>query len=94
MVEDADGLPFGCVPPEHVVLHDRRTHRPEVPSDIGVDKILWESDYPHADTTWPYAQKAAQELMVGVPDDEVEAITHGNALKLFDWEMPSSLASA
>jgi predicted TIM-barrel fold metal-dependent hydrolase len=61
---------------------------------IGVDRILWECDYPHADTPWPHAQKAAQELMVGLPDDEIEAITHGNALKLFDWKMPSSATSA
>ena len=61
---------------------------------IGVDRILWECDYPHADTPWPYAQKAAQELMVGLPDDEVDAITHGNALKLFDWKQPASTTSA
>jgi predicted TIM-barrel fold metal-dependent hydrolase len=54
---------------------------------VGVDKILWESDYPHADTTWPFAQKAAQEVFAGVPDDEVEAITHRNAEHLFGWTM-------
>jgi len=54
---------------------------------IGVEKILWESDYPHADTPWPFAQKAAEEVFAGVPADEVEAITHRNAEQLFRWEM-------
>jgi predicted TIM-barrel fold metal-dependent hydrolase len=54
---------------------------------VGVDKILWECDYPHADTPWPHAQKAAEELFAGVPAAEVAAITHGNAEQLFSWTM-------
>ncbi len=54
---------------------------------IGVEKILWECDYPHADTPWPGAQKAAAELFEGIPADEVDAITHRNAEQLFSWQM-------
>ncbi len=55
-------------------------------SDIGVDKILWESDYPHADTTFPLTQEGAKIVFDGVPDDEVEQITHKNASALFKWD--------
>jgi predicted TIM-barrel fold metal-dependent hydrolase len=55
--------------------------------DIGVDKILWESDYPHADTPWPFAQKGAAEVFADVPQDEVDLITHRNAENLFRWKI-------
>jgi predicted TIM-barrel fold metal-dependent hydrolase len=57
--------------------------------DIGVDRIMWECDYPHSDTPWPHSQEGAAEVFAGVPDDEVELITHKNALALFDWKLPT-----
>ncbi|OHV44535.1 amidohydrolase family protein [Pseudofrankia sp. BMG5.36] len=53
----------------------------------GVDRILFESDYPHADTPWPHTQKACAELFADVPADEVAAITHGNAEALFHFPL-------
>ena len=35
--------------------------------DFGVDHILWESDYPHADTPFPNTQAACRELFDGDP---------------------------
>jgi predicted TIM-barrel fold metal-dependent hydrolase len=51
--------------------------------DFRIDHILWESDYPHADTPFPNTQANAKEVFDGVPEAEVEAITHGNAEALF-----------
>ncbi len=59
--------------------------------DFAIDRILWESDYPHADTPFPYTQAACKELFAGVPDDEVAAITHGNAEALFDFPLSREL---
>jgi predicted TIM-barrel fold metal-dependent hydrolase len=56
---------------------------------IGVDRILWESDYPHADTPWPYTQQQVAEVFKGVSDSDVQAITHTNAEKLFKWKIAS-----
>ncbi|MGE3619097.1 MAG: amidohydrolase family protein [Acidimicrobiia bacterium] len=60
--------------------------------DIGVEKIVWECDYPHTDTVWPESQQNARETFeyAGVPDDEVELITHGNAERIFNWKMADS----
>jgi predicted TIM-barrel fold metal-dependent hydrolase len=55
----------------------------ETRDKIGVDKIMWECDYPHSDSTWPDSQKRVAELLDGVPRDEVELITHKNAERLF-----------
>jgi hypothetical protein len=55
--------------------------------DIGINKIVWECDYPHADTPWPDVQQACSDVFRGVSADDVEAITHGNAERLFRWQM-------
>ena len=52
---------------------------------IGVDKIMWECDYPHADTPWPNSQGAVGKALAGLPEADVAAMTHGNAERLFRW---------
>jgi predicted TIM-barrel fold metal-dependent hydrolase len=59
--------------------------------DFTVDRILWECDYPHADTSWPNAQAMCKQLFDGVPQHEVDAITHSNAEALFDFPLSSAL---
>jgi predicted TIM-barrel fold metal-dependent hydrolase len=61
---------------------------------IGVDRIMWECDYPHADTPWPDSQKEVDQSLQGVPADEVALITHGNAEKLFRWTDRPQLATS
>jgi len=48
---------------------------------VGIDRICWECDYPHSDSTWPESPERLGRSLVGIPDDEVDAITHGNALR-------------
>ena len=62
--------------------------------DFTVDNILWESDYPHADTPFPKAQLAAKEVFDGIPQDEVDLITHKNAEKLFHFPLSQELIAA
>jgi len=50
---------------------------------VGIDTITWECDYPHSDTTWPRAPELLAEHFSGVPDAEIDQITHGNALRHF-----------
>jgi len=52
---------------------------------IGVDRILWESDFPHVETAWPHSQDMIKRLMHGVPDGEVEQMTNGNARRAYNW---------
>ncbi len=51
--------------------------------DVGIDTITWECDYPHSDTTWPTAPEILSRSLEGIPDDEVDQITHANALREF-----------
>jgi predicted TIM-barrel fold metal-dependent hydrolase len=61
----------------------------EVRDRIGADRIMLESDYPHADTSWPHTRKLAAELLENVPDDEVERIAWKNASELFRFPLPA-----
>ncbi len=58
---------------------------------IGVDHIVLESDYPHADSTWPDTAPRAASALVDLPADEVEAICWRNASTLFDFAVPPSV---
>ena len=46
---------------------------------IGVDHIMVEVDYPHADSTWPDTQRFLAERLAGLPVDEQRRVTHRNA---------------
>jgi predicted TIM-barrel fold metal-dependent hydrolase len=50
---------------------------------IGVENILWESDYPHTDTSWPNSHAHAAESLAGIPADEYRRITFENARGVF-----------
>jgi predicted TIM-barrel fold metal-dependent hydrolase len=55
---------------------------------IGVENLLVESDYPHADSTWPDTQARLREQLVGIPDHEVRRICWQNAVELFRMPVP------
>lgn len=50
---------------------------------IGVNNILFESDYPHSDCNWPHTRKVLAESLANVPDDEARLIVEGNARRIF-----------
>jgi hypothetical protein len=53
---------------------------------LNIDNITWECDYPHSDSTWPQAPEALMKYIEGVPDDEIDKITHLNAMKHFSFD--------
>jgi predicted TIM-barrel fold metal-dependent hydrolase len=55
---------------------------------IGIDHIMVESDYPHADSTWPDTQAVLQKTLGHLPDDELRKIAGGNAAGLFRHPLP------
>jgi predicted TIM-barrel fold metal-dependent hydrolase len=57
---------------------------------IGVENIYLEVDYPHGDGTWPDSQLWVSKLLDGVPQHEVDKITHLNAARLFRHPLPTT----
>ncbi len=55
---------------------------------IGIDRIMVEVDYPHADSTWPDTQDFLARRMAGIPDEEIRMMTHLNAARLFRHPLP------
>jgi len=53
--------------------------------NVGVERILWSSDYPHISSDWPHSWKAIDATFAGVPDDERTAILAGNARRLYQF---------
>src|ERR1700694_5161152 len=58
----------------------------EVRGRTGVDRICWESDYPHSDSTWPTSPETLMESLGGVPDEEIGMMTHENAMRHFRFD--------
>lgn len=50
---------------------------------IGVDNIMWESDFPHITSTYPDSWKAVERSLEGVPPEEREKILFRNAARLY-----------
>ena len=52
---------------------------------IGVDQLMFESDYPHSDSQWPHTRKVLEETMSDVPDDEARKMLETNARTLYNF---------
>jgi predicted TIM-barrel fold metal-dependent hydrolase len=50
---------------------------------VGVDRILFETDYPHSDGTWPDCREAAAEQTAMLDAVAREKVLRGNARRLF-----------
>ncbi len=53
---------------------------------VGIDSITWECDYPHSDSTWPHSPELLGKSLNGIPDDEVDKMTHLNAMRVFQFD--------
>lgn len=49
----------------------------------GGHNIMWSTDYPHSETTWPHSQKNLERHFTGVPDAERQAIVCDNAYRFY-----------
>jgi predicted TIM-barrel fold metal-dependent hydrolase len=61
---------------------------------IGVDNMMWGSDYPHSESTFPQSRKILAEILKGVPDDEQARIAGDNTARVYTLEKTNSTACA
>ena len=54
---------------------------------IGVDRIMWGSDYPHAESTFPKSQEILERILDGVPQDERAKIVGTNVAELYGIDL-------
>lgn len=55
---------------------------------IGIENIMFETDYPHGDGTWPETQKLVGEVYGDLDPSELRAILCENAARLFRHPLP------
>jgi hypothetical protein len=58
----------------------------ELLGEFNVDNVCWESDFPHSDSSWPLAPESVGTLLADVDPDVVAKITHGNAMRHFQFD--------
>jgi hypothetical protein len=74
------GRVYACVFDEEtgLALRDR----------IGMRQILFETDYPHADSTWPQSAEVAARMVkaAGLDDVETRQLLRGNVIECYGLE--------
>ncbi|MEL7208734.1 MAG: amidohydrolase family protein, partial [Actinomycetota bacterium] len=75
--EQIRGRVYGCVFDDLFGL--------KVRDEIGVEQILFETDYPHSDGTFPESRKVAHSLFAaaGMDADDCARVLRGNAIEAF-----------
>lgn len=58
----------------------------ELRDKIGIDNIAWECDYPHSDSSWPYAPEELASVAAGVPDADLHKIGFENACRWYSFD--------
>jgi predicted TIM-barrel fold metal-dependent hydrolase len=58
--------------------------------ELGVDKIMWGSDFPHPDGVWPDSREYIAREMAGVPADVRRKIVCENAARLYGFRLEGS----
>jgi predicted TIM-barrel fold metal-dependent hydrolase len=74
------GRVYGCIFDDATGLRNRDV--------IGMDQICFETDYPHADTTFPDSKAVLTKIceQAGLDDDEIYKLVRGNAVTAFGLE--------
>jgi predicted TIM-barrel fold metal-dependent hydrolase len=52
---------------------------------LGIENIMWSSDYPHPVSSWPRSQETVDQMFQAVPAAERELVVAGNAARV--WKL-------
>ncbi|MFH8476142.1 amidohydrolase family protein [Streptomyces sp. NPDC018000] len=64
-----------------------RPHEVPLRDRIGIDKIMWGSDYPHDEGTAPYSREGLRIAYAGLPPEEIAAMAGGNAARVYGFDL-------
>jgi predicted TIM-barrel fold metal-dependent hydrolase len=57
---------------------------------VGVDNVMFETDYPHVDGTWPRSREEAATQFGHLGQEAIDKIARGNAIRLLGLDLPAS----
>jgi predicted TIM-barrel fold metal-dependent hydrolase len=55
--------------------------------DIGVDRFMWGSDYPHDESTYPHTREGLRRAFAGTPETELRQMLGGNAATVYGFDL-------
>ena len=65
----------------------RRADLEAVRSTLGTDHVMWGSDYPHDEGTYPFTAEALRQVFAGWDPAEVRRVVGGNAAELYGFDL-------
>jgi predicted TIM-barrel fold metal-dependent hydrolase len=54
--------------------------------EIGIETLMWGSDYPHLEGTWPRTKLALRNVFGNIPEPETRMILGGNGARVFNLD--------
>ena len=51
---------------------------------MNTDRILWATDFPHSDGTYPHSEEVAKELTSHMTEAQAKAIFHDSVAELYE----------
>jgi predicted TIM-barrel fold metal-dependent hydrolase len=54
---------------------------------VGIDRVMWGSDYPHEEGTHPFTREHLRQVMGALQPDQVQQILAGNAATLYNFDL-------
>ena len=54
---------------------------------VGLETLMWGSDYPHTESTFPRSREILGRILDGVPEEERVAITCDNVARLYGFDV-------
>lgn len=73
---------------------DRETDVNALIADVGVDRLLFGTDYPHIGTYWPHSRYYLELLFKQLSSADIDAILWDNAAELYRIEVPKAARAA
>ena len=55
--------------------------------DVGVDRIMWGSDYPHSEGSYPYSREALRAAFADAPESEVRTMCADTAAAVYGFDL-------
>lgn len=54
---------------------------------VGIDRVMWGSDYPHEEGTYPFTREHLRQVMSDLEPEQIQQILAGNAAKLYNFDL-------
>ena len=55
-------------------------------AEVGEDNVCFETDYPHTDTTWPFAAEEAARMTAALTEQQRYKVLRGNAIRMLELD--------